>query len=272
MGAMLITSREHFQLHWGHKARKSSELGSITLCSKVPIYWISQRFKLSGLMVSEWIHGRKMSNLGNDDADSVLFCGLEVELDRAIEGLMEKLSAQGQQDRIWVLQTWSCRGSVGDDFHKSRGNQNWYFGVLTKIFNVARFVGQFKPPDTKPDTLSTLTLDTKSMIGWENTEKYWMEIDIYSAAQAVKTFLTGVFPSHWMEMAKSRLYEDDPSAAWTLHIVRPGSLAIFSPVCRCSVTYPTCFTAGCDVSKCISSITGVLCWFEWFNYKINDEI
>ena len=100
-------------------------------------------------------------------------------------------------------------------------------------FNVARFAGQFKPPDTKPDTLSNADLWILSEYDRmrKNTEKHWMEIDIYSATQAVKTFLTGVFPSHWMEMAKSRLYEDDPSAAWTLHTVLSGSLAIFSPVC-----------------------------------------
>tara|TARA_B100000003_G_scaffold176147_1_gene165234 strand:- start:168 stop:527 length:360 start_codon:yes stop_codon:yes gene_type:complete len=34
-----------------------------------------------------------------------------------------------------------------------------------------------------------------------------------------------------MEMAKSRLYDGDPSAAWTLHRVLEGSLAILSPVC-----------------------------------------
>ena len=65
----------------------------------------------------------------------------------------------------------------------------------------------------------------------DSSERLWSEIDIYSATQAVKTFLTGVFPSHWMEMAKSRLYDDDPSAAWTLHAVLSGSLAILSPVC-----------------------------------------
>jgi len=32
-------------------------------------------------------------------------------------------------------------------------------------------------------------------------------------------------------MAKSRLYDGDPSAAWTLHAVLSGSLAILSPVC-----------------------------------------
>jgi len=38
-------------------------------------------------------------------------------------------------------------------------------------------------------------------------------------------------PSHWLEMAKSRLYDGDEHAAWTIHLILRDFLAAFSPVC-----------------------------------------
>ena len=63
-----------------------------------------------------------------------------------------------------------------------------------------------------------------------NTVKMaWQKIDIYSAAQSIKNFATGV-PSHWLEMVKSRLYDGDENTAWTLHRIVRDLLTIFSPI------------------------------------------
>ena len=62
-------------------------------------------------------------------------------------------------------------------------------------------------------------------------EKAWTTLDIYTATQALKTFGTGLLPSHYLEMVKSRLYDDDAAAAWTLHRIVRDFLAAFSPVC-----------------------------------------
>tara|TARA_B100002003_G_C13770920_1_gene382438 strand:+ start:100 stop:567 length:468 start_codon:yes stop_codon:yes gene_type:complete len=62
-------------------------------------------------------------------------------------------------------------------------------------------------------------------------EDAWARIDIYSAAQAIKGFGTGIFPSHWLEMTKSRLYEGDEGATWTLHRVVRDLLCAFTPIC-----------------------------------------
>ena len=59
----------------------------------------------------------------------------------------------------------------------------------------------------------------------------YSELYIYTAAQGIKTFSTGVFASHWLEMAKTRLYNDDVSSTWTLHRVFRDLLSILSPVC-----------------------------------------
>ena len=64
-----------------------------------------------------------------------------------------------------------------------------------------------------------------------SVEESWASLDIYTATQALKTFGTGVLPSHWLEMAKSRLYDGDEHAAWTIHRVLKDFLAAFSPIC-----------------------------------------
>ena len=56
-------------------------------------------------------------------------------------------------------------------------------------------------------------------------------MDIYTAAQAIKNFSTGIFPSHWLEMVKSKLYDGDENTAWTLHRIVKDLLTIFSPIC-----------------------------------------
>ena len=58
-------------------------------------------------------------------------------------------------------------------------------------------------------------------------EHAWKNLDIYTATQALKTFGTGVLPSHWLEMAKSRLYDGDEHAAWTIHRILRDFLAAF---------------------------------------------
>ena len=56
--------------------------------------------------------------------------------------------------RLWK----ACEAQVGDDFHINPEEiESKYFGILTKIFNVARFASQFDVPDdldNLPDNLS----------------------------------------------------------------------------------------------------------------------
>ena len=62
-------------------------------------------------------------------------------------------------------------------------------------------------------------------------EKSWHDLDIYTATQALKSFATGVLPSHWLEMVKTRLYDEDTAAAWTIHRIVRDFLSAFSPIC-----------------------------------------
>ena len=65
----------------------------------------------------------------------------------------------------------------------------------------------------------------------KTVEESWVNLDIYTATQALKTFGTGILPSHYLEMVKSRLYDDDQEAAWTLHRMVRDFMAAFSPIC-----------------------------------------
>jgi len=47
----------------------------------------------------------------------------------------------------------------------------------------------------------------------------------------LKTFGTGILPSHYLEMVKSRLYNGDTKAAWTIHRMVRDFMSAFSPIC-----------------------------------------
>ena len=194
---------------------------------------------IDGLGMDPW--GRKMSkSLGNGiDADSVLECGAQGRTgswkirgpDKSVQLKANKIGSECF--RLWK----ACDAQVGDDFHINPEEiEQKYFGVLTKIFNVARFASQFEVPDDLETLSEELHPEDKWILSefnsmMVNVEKSWENIDIYNAAQSIKNFSTGIFPSHWLEMVKSRLYEDDDAAAWTIHRIVRDTLTALSPIC-----------------------------------------
>ena len=195
---------------------------------------------IDGLGMDPW--GRKMSkSLGNGiDANSVLECGAGGRTGswkiKGADGKQVSLKANkigSECFRLWK----ACDAQVGDDFHINPEEiEAKYFGVLTKIFNVARFASQFEVPldlDTVPSDLQPEDTWILSEFGetMSKVEESWKNIDIYNAAQTIKNFSTGVFPSHWLEMVKSRLYDDDELASWTLHRIVRDILISLSPIC-----------------------------------------
>jgi len=195
---------------------------------------------IDGLGMDPW--GRKMSkSLGNGiDAESVLECGAGGRTGswkiKGPEGKQVTLQAKkigSECFRFWK----AADAQVGDDFQINPEQiESRYFGVLTKIFNVGRFASQFDfdgDLDTVPDNLENedkwilaefSDLLEKSKIGYSG-------LDIYTAAQGIKTFSTGIFASHWLEMAKTRLYNGDSSSTWTLHRMFRDLMSILSPIC-----------------------------------------
>jgi valyl-tRNA synthetase len=195
---------------------------------------------IDGLGMDPW--GRKMSkSLGNGiDANSVLECGSGGRTGswkiKGTDGKQIHLKANkigSECFRLWK----ACDAQVGDDFHINPEEiEAKYFGVLTKIFNVARFASQFEVPSDLNSEPNNLEIEDQWILSefsqmMTKVEKSWSKVDIYNAAQSIKNFSTGVFPSHWLEMAKSRLYEGDEAAAWTLHRIVRDVLTSLSPIC-----------------------------------------
>ena len=194
---------------------------------------------VDGLGMDPW--GRKMSkSLGNGiDADSVLECGAGGRTGswkiKGTDGRQVVLKANkigSECFRLWK----ACDAQVGDDFHINPEEiETKYYGVLTKIFNIARFASQFevpkdleRSPSLQPEDIWILAEFNKTL---RKVESSWRNIDIYSAAQTIKSFSTGVFPSHWLEMSKTRLYDGNLSSSWTLHRIVRDLMSIFSPIC-----------------------------------------
>ena len=194
---------------------------------------------IDGLGMDPW--GRKMSkSLGNGiDADSVLECGAGGRTGSwKIKGPNNTVNLKANKIGSECFRLWkACDAQVGDDFQINPEEiEAKYYGVLTKLFNVARFASQFDIPDdldTAPSDLSISERWILSEFAQVNltVRAAWENIDIYTAAQSIKNFGTGVFPSHWLEMAKTRLYNDDLGAAWTVHRIVRDLLTMFSPIC-----------------------------------------
>ena len=135
--------------------------------------------------------------------------------------------------RLWK----ACDAQVGDDFHINPEEiEKKYFGVLTKLFNVARFASQFEIPADLESHPGNLAVEDRWILSefhstMDSVRSAWEQLDIYTATQSLKTFGTGVLPSHYLEMVKSRLYDGDRAAAWTLHRIVRDFMSAFSPVC-----------------------------------------
>jgi len=195
---------------------------------------------IDGLGMDPW--GRKMSkSLGNGiDAESVLECGFGGRTGswkiKGPEG--KQITLQAKKIGSECFRFWKAADAqVGDDFQINPEQiELRYFGILTKIFNVGRFASQFEfdgDLDTVPENLENedkwILAEFSDLL--EKAKKGYSEMDIYTAAQGIKTFSTNILASHWLEMAKTRLYNDDASATWTLHRVFRDMMSILSPIC-----------------------------------------
>ena len=250
---------------------------------------------IDGLGMDPW--GRKMSkSLGNGiDADSVLECGAGGRTgswkvkgpDKSVQLKANKIGSECF--RLWK----ACDAQVGDDFHINPEEiEAKYFGVLTKIFNVARFASQFPIPNDLDAVPENLCVGDRWILSefaqvLEDVEQSWTEVDIFSATRTIKNFATDVLPSHWLEMAKGRMYDGDTNAAWTIHRIVKDLLTIFSPICpffthHLSETlygqsavdiraYPKSKLANDNDAENLRKLTGELCDFNSETWRTKKE-
>ena len=198
-----------------------------------------QHVWIDGLGMDPW--GRKMSkSLGNGiDADSVLECGAGGRTGSwKVKGPEKTVNLKANKIGSECFRLWkACEAQVGDDFHINPEEiEQKYFGVLTKLFNVARFASQFDVPNNLDSIPDDLNIEDEWILYEFNAvmsevKSAWTNLDIYTATQTLKTFGTGILPSHYLEMVKSRLYDGDVKAAWTIHRIVRDFMSAFSPIC-----------------------------------------
>ena len=174
-----------------------------------------------------WIHqhltdekGRKMSkSMGNitDPRDLLKEYGAEpIRFWAAIEGDLSKQDLKVSKERI--------RGELK---------------TINKILNVSKFISQFKNPAKKPKVTKTDELfidyiEELTKFSEESFEKY----DFYHPATKLRKFLWDEFASHYLELVKSRAYneekiftsEESLSAHYTLHFILKRFLTLTYPI------------------------------------------
>jgi valyl-tRNA synthetase len=110
--------------------------------------------------------------------------------------------------------------------------------TLNKLLNVSKFVMMFDKPK-KPDLTSfdKLFINYIEELTWKS-EKFYDEYDFYNPTIRLRYFLWEVFASHYVELVKSRVYnnegkfskQESDSAKYTLHFLLERFLTLVYPV------------------------------------------
>ena len=110
--------------------------------------------------------------------------------------------------------------------------------TINKLVNVSRFVCQFKKPKK-----SKLTELDKLFISYIDTQTSRIDIsyehyDFHTPAETLRKFLWDIFASHYIEMIKSRAYnesnnfskEESESAKYTLYYLLERMITLLYPI------------------------------------------
>ena len=140
-----------------------------------------------------------------------------------------------------ALRLWSAvEGDLSKgDFSASKEKIRAELKTLTKIINVSKFVMLFDKPKKKPKltALDTLFIDYIENLTLE-TDKSYHEYDFNHPAQKLRRFLWDIFASNYIEIVKSRAYnetkefsgEESASAKYTLYYLLERFLYLIYPV------------------------------------------
>ena len=147
-----------------------------------------------------------------------------------------------REDGAEALRLWAA--TEGDlskgDFTCSREKIKGERKTLNKLLNVSRFVMMFEKPREKPNELiatDKLFIDYIEDLT-SRVDKMYEVYDFNHSAQELRTFLWDVFASNYIELVKSRAYnenkdftdEECDSARWTLHYLLERLLVLIYPV------------------------------------------
>ncbi len=110
---------------------------------------------------------------------------------------------------------------------------------LTKLWNISRFISQFKKSE-KPKELTELDNwilnETNNLVKY--VKRHYEKYDFHSSAEKLKHFTWEIFASHYIELVKNRVYnqenkftkQEQNSALYTLYKVLETLLKLLAPI------------------------------------------
>jgi valyl-tRNA synthetase len=131
--------------------------------------------------------------------------------------------------RFWIAS--EC--TIGDDYRVREEKIEGARKFITKLYNVARFLSMFEPPEEPADP------DTHDVNAWmraefnqvrETCREGYEEFDPFEPANAIRDFVWNLFAPHYMEMVKSRAYDDDWDTIRTLQQIVKGTIELLAPI------------------------------------------
>ncbi|MEA3190696.1 MAG: valyl-tRNA synthetase [Thermoplasmata archaeon] len=149
--------------------------------------------------------------------------------------------------RLWI----AGESTVGDDF---RINEEKIAGAgkfMQKLANVAAFVGKFPQQPLRPARLQPadewILGELDATI--RTAVAAYKELDFFTPANTVRSFVWNTFAPHYVEMVKGRAYNGDPAACWTLHEVLKSVLLLLAPITPFASHYYANGIYGLDVHR-----------------------
>ncbi|MFA4960064.1 MAG: valine--tRNA ligase [Candidatus Pacearchaeota archaeon] len=147
--------------------------------------------------------------------------------------LLEKYGAEAI--RLWA----STEGDLSQqDFKCSENRIEGEKKTLNKLLNVSKFVMMFeKPQKIKLNSLDKLFVDYMENLT-KRTEEFFSKYDFNHPAQELRQFLWDIFASNYIELVKSRAYneedkftkEESASAKYTLHYLLERLILLLYPI------------------------------------------
>ncbi len=139
--------------------------------------------------------------------------------------------------RLWA----ASEASIGSDFNISLDRISGTGKFLSKLWNIARFVGKIPNTNERPsyDELAPsdkwMLSELSSLI--EDCLKGYNDFNFFIPANRIRDFTWNTFAAHYIELVKSRAYgqafssEEKTSAQLTLHIGLKTILLLLAPIC-----------------------------------------
>lgn len=139
--------------------------------------------------------------------------------------LIDKYGADAY--RFWA----ASEANYGEFYRLSEERINGAAKFINKLWNISKFISMF-PEASEPEQLKETDkwileelnhLIKKSKEGYE-------KFNFFVPTNKTKEFLMNQFASHYVEMVKSRAYDGDESARYTLHTCLKSVLKLLAPI------------------------------------------